>query len=68
MASAKPGNEDSSHQDLGNDEKRREKEKLKGKFPRKTVCTADLFCDKCPHLSNGKEHDWHYLGSFKEVK
>lgn len=46
MASAKPGNENLSHQDLGRDEK--SKEKLKGKFPRKTACTADLLCDKYP--------------------
>lgn len=42
MASAKPGNEDLSHQDLGRDEK--SKEKTHGK----TVCSADLLCDKYP--------------------
>lgn len=37
--------------------KEKKRKKLKGKFPRKTACTADLFCDKCPQ-GNRLQRAW----------
>lgn len=51
LASAKSGNEDLSHQDLGRDEKKikgKGVENPVGKISKKTTWTADLFCDKFP--------------------
>lgn len=60
MASAKPGNEDSSHQDLGRDEKRKEKNSREN-FQGRQHALQTCFVTSILGERDCKEHGWHYL-------